>query len=127
MLINIDDDGTFTDICVANGKQVSYTKTITTPFDLSQCLFAGLAGLLQSTRYIRYSSVHGTSALVQRKGPRVGLLVADAELSADSTPTQCLSISPACSPSRVAGQDGVHPGARESAPSKPIRCALDAV
>ena len=101
MLINIDDDGTFTDTCVANGKQVSYTKTITTPFDLSQCLFAGLAGLLQSTRYIRYSSVHGTSALVQRKGPRVGLLVADAELSADSTPTQCLSISPTCTPSRL--------------------------
>jgi N-methylhydantoinase A/oxoprolinase/acetone carboxylase beta subunit len=66
-VINIDNGGTFTDICVVAGGRVSYTKTLTTPFDLSQCLFEGLAKaarlkgngessiakLLQATEYIR--------------------------------------------------------------------------
>ena len=126
MLINVDNDGTFSDICVVNGKQVSYTKTITTPFDLSQCLFAGLASLLQSTQYIRYS-------IVQERTP---------SSSARARGLGCWSPTPNCRPIRLrrsarrfrrlvrpAGcrTDGVHPGARESAPSKPIRCALDAV
>ncbi len=92
-LINIDNGGTFTDICVVDGDRISYTKTITTPFDLSQCLFDGLtkaaklgngrsgvAALLQETEYIRYSTTQGTNALVQRRGPRLGLLVADETL-----------------------------------------------
>ncbi len=100
-LINVDNGGTFSDICVVNGEQVSYTKTIATPFDLSQCLFDGLASLLQSTQYIRCSIPRGTNALVQRKGPRLGLLVADAELPAYSIPTQCSSISPTWMPSSL--------------------------
>jgi hypothetical protein len=120
-LINIDNGGTFTDICVVNGEQVSYTKTITTPFDLSQCLFDGLAGLLQSTGYIRYSTSQGTSALVQRKGPRLGLF-ADAELSAYSTPTQCSSISPTCTPSRLPAGMAFEPRwAHGRAPGFPLR------
>src|ERR1700751_1494669 len=86
-LINIDNGGTLTDICVVDGEEGRYTKTLTTPFDLSRCLFDGLAkasallygeermpSLLQSTDYIRYSTTQGTNALVQRKGPRLGLL-----------------------------------------------------
>jgi N-methylhydantoinase A len=89
-LINIDNGGTLTDVCVIAGDEVLYTKTLTTPFDLSSCLFEGLtkasavvygserlASLLQTTGYIRYSTTQGTNALVQRKGPRLGLLVAD--------------------------------------------------
>jgi len=89
-LINIDNGGTLTDFCLVEGGDVRYTKTLTTPFDLSRCLFDGLtkvselvygeprlAALLQSTDYIRYSTTQGTNALVQRAGPRLGLLVAD--------------------------------------------------
>jgi hypothetical protein len=35
-LINIDNGGTLTDICVVDGTDVRYTKTLTTPFDLSR-------------------------------------------------------------------------------------------
>jgi len=88
-LINIDNGGTLTDVCVVDGDGVRYTKTLTTPFDLSRCLFDGLtkasrlvygeerlAALLQATDYIRYSTTQGTNALVQRQGPRLGLLAA---------------------------------------------------
>lgn len=86
-LINIDNGGTLTDIVVGSGKDFSFTKTLTTPADLSQCFFNGLtkasemvfgvedlASLLQSTRHIRYSSTQGTNALVQGKGPKIGLI-----------------------------------------------------
>jgi N-methylhydantoinase A len=92
-LINIDNGGTLTDVCVIDGDNVRYTKTLTTPFDLSSCLFDGLtkassvvygeerlAALLQTTDYIRYSTTQGTNALVQRQGPRIGLLAADSSL-----------------------------------------------
>jgi N-methylhydantoinase A len=87
-LINIDNGGTLTDICVIDGPRVFRTKTITTPHDLSQCLFEGLRkasravygredllALLLSTSYIRYSTTQGTNALVERKGPRLGLIL----------------------------------------------------
>ena len=92
-LITIDNGGTLTDVCVIDGDQVTYTKTLTTPHDLSRCLFDGLTqvsgllpgtdtlpGLLRSADYIRYSTTQGTNALVQRKGPRLGLLMDDAAL-----------------------------------------------
>ncbi len=87
-LINIDNGGTLTDICVIDGEKVTRTKTLTTPFDLSKCLFEGLSkvseqiygkpnllDLLLSADHIRYSTTQGTNALVERKGPRLGLLV----------------------------------------------------
>src|SRR5690606_21653800 len=71
-------------------------KTLTTPADLSQCLFDGLAkasttiygqedlpSLLHSTRHIRYSSTQGTNALVQGRGPRIGLVTDDPNLVAE--------------------------------------------
>ncbi len=88
LLINIDNGGTLTDFCVLNGKQIWRTKTVTTPYDLSKCLFEGLKKasrtiygeenvqrLLLATDYIRYSTTQGTNALVERKGPRLGLIV----------------------------------------------------
>lgn len=90
-LINIDNGGTLTDICVMDGDQVIRTKTLTTPHDLSQCLFDGLRkasvavygkedleALLLSTNPIRYSTTQGTNALVERKGPRLGLVIGGA-------------------------------------------------
>ncbi|WP_028245882.1 hydantoinase/oxoprolinase family protein [Pseudoclavibacter soli] len=90
-LINIDNGGTLTDICVWDEGRVTYTKTLTTPFDLSQCLFDGLAKasttlfdredlprLLHGTDHIRYSTTQGTNALVERQGPKIGVISDDA-------------------------------------------------
>jgi N-methylhydantoinase A len=87
-LINIDNGGTLTDVCVIDGGNVYRTKTLTTPHDLSQCLFDGLkkvsrqiygvenlVELLRTTHSIRYSTTQGTNALVERKGPRLGLVL----------------------------------------------------
>lgn len=88
-LINIDNGGTLTDFCALDGETIYHTKALTTPFDLSKCFFDGMKKLardiygdegqvdqlLQSTDYIRYSTTLGTNALVERKGPQLGLLV----------------------------------------------------
>jgi N-methylhydantoinase A/oxoprolinase/acetone carboxylase beta subunit len=87
-LINIDNGGTLTDICVLDGEKVWRTKTLTTPSDLSRCFIDGLrkaskniygsedlVALLASTDHIRYSTTQGTNALVERKGQRLGLLL----------------------------------------------------
>jgi N-methylhydantoinase A len=100
-LINIDNGGTLTDFCLVDGDEVRYTKTLTTPYDLSRCLFDGLAkvselaygqprlaSLLQSTDCIRYSTTQGTNALVQRAGPQLGLLVTDPTLVEGLAATQ---------------------------------------
>ena len=92
-LINIDNGGTLTDIVVGSGADFTFTKTLTTPVDLSQCLFDGmtkasaelfgetdLPRLLHSTRHIRYSSTQGTNALIQRQGPLIGLITDDPAL-----------------------------------------------
>jgi len=92
-LINIDNGGTLTDIVVGSGTDFTFTKTLTTPVDLSQCLFDGmtkasaelygeanLSKLLHSTRHIRYSSTQGTNALIERNGPLIGLITDDPAL-----------------------------------------------
>ena len=92
-LINIDNGGTLTDICAWDGESFAFTKTLTTAFDLSECLFDGLAKvsaevygsqdlvkLLQNTQHIRYSTTQGTNALVQRRGPALGLVLEDPTL-----------------------------------------------
>jgi N-methylhydantoinase A len=42
-LINVDNGDTTTGFCLVDGGEVRYTKTLTTPYDLSRCLFGGLA------------------------------------------------------------------------------------
>lgn len=93
MLINIDNGGTLTDICVVDGDKVYYTKTLTTPIDLSECFFEGInkvaktmyeensfIKLLQNSTLIRYSSTQGTNALVEHKGPKIGLITDETNL-----------------------------------------------
>ena len=41
-LINIDNGGTLTDVCVIDGENIYRAKTLTTPHDLSRCFFDGL-------------------------------------------------------------------------------------
>lgn len=94
-LINIDNGGTLTDFCVIDGARTYRSKSVTTPYDLSKCLFDGLRKvsaaiygqedllqLLLSTDHIRYSTTQGTNALVERKGQRLGLLLSGIEPSA---------------------------------------------
>jgi N-methylhydantoinase A len=100
-LINIDNGGTLTDICVWDGTDFTYTKTLTTPFDLSKCLFDGITkasesvfgvpnveALLHSTKHIRYSTTQGTNALVERKEPPIGLITDDATVVAELRATE---------------------------------------
>ncbi|MGQ0699516.1 MAG: hydantoinase/oxoprolinase family protein [Panacagrimonas sp.] len=88
MLISIDNGGTLTDACVIYGAKVFRAKTLTTPHDLTQCFVqvlkevskrvygeSRLAALLEEVDYIRYSTTQGTNAVVQRKGPRLGLIL----------------------------------------------------
>ncbi|BBY67698.1 hydantoinase/oxoprolinase family protein [Mycolicibacterium helvum] len=92
-LINIDNGGTLTDICVWDGAGFTFTKTLTTPHDLSECLFTGIekasaalygnadiTRLLHATEHIRYSTTQGTNALVERRGPMIGVLTSIAGL-----------------------------------------------
>ncbi len=93
-LINIDNGGTLTDICVWDGSDFTFTKTLTTPHDLSECLFTGIEKasaavygqadterLLHATKHIRYSTTQGTNALVERRGPMIGILTTMPDLA----------------------------------------------
>lgn len=90
--INIDNGGTLTDICIMDGDKVKKTKVLTTPYDLSKCLFEGLQKasgvlygntdvkrLLEEVELIRYSTTQGTNAICERKGPRLGLILKETE------------------------------------------------
>lgn len=87
MLVNIDNGGTLTDICVLKDGELYKTKTLTTPYDLSKCFFDGLrfvskviydeedvARLLSEVDHIRYSTTQGTNAICERKGPKLGMV-----------------------------------------------------
>ncbi|MBB4660629.1 hydantoinase/oxoprolinase family protein [Conexibacter arvalis] len=84
--INVDIGGTFTD-CVATRADgtVATAKALTTHHDLSAGFLravgelAGAFGvatdeLLAETEAIRYATTLGTNALIERNGPRLGLL-----------------------------------------------------
>jgi N-methylhydantoinase A/oxoprolinase/acetone carboxylase beta subunit len=88
ILVNIDNGGTFTDVCVTDGDRVVHAKTATTPHDLNRCFVDGLKSvserlygeedlvrLLRETDHLRYSTTSGTNAVVERKGTPVALLV----------------------------------------------------
>jgi N-methylhydantoinase A/oxoprolinase/acetone carboxylase beta subunit len=88
ILVNIDNGGTFTDVCVTDGERVVHAKTPTTPHDLSRCFVDGLKAvsgrlygdedlsrLLRETDHLRYSTTSGTNAVVERTGTPVALLV----------------------------------------------------
>lgn len=96
-LINIDNGGTQTDICVIRDDEVFHGKALTTPYDLSECFIDVLrAGavevfgngsaedadeaferLLRDTLHLRYSTTEGTNRVVQCEGPRLGLILSE--------------------------------------------------
>ena len=88
LLMTIDNGGTFTDACLIDQERIVRAKTLTTPYDLTRCfievikvaskeLYGGenIQRLLAELDYLRYSTTAGTNAIVQKKGPRLGLIL----------------------------------------------------
>ena len=84
--IDIDTGGTFTDGVFRLDDGVITVKVDTTPHDPVKCFMAcieqganalGMTGpeLLEKTDVIRYATTAATNAIVQMKGPKIGLLV----------------------------------------------------
>jgi N-methylhydantoinase A len=84
--IDIDNGGTFTDGFFTRDGHIEWVKVDTTPHDLTvcflKCIEEGAAKfgltvpqLLHVTEVIRFSTTHATNTLLQRSGPRLGLLV----------------------------------------------------
>jgi N-methylhydantoinase A len=83
--IGIDVGGTFTDVYSRCDGETSFAKADTTDFDLKQGVLTALeelsaklgqpAGdLLASAGKVVYSTTVGTNALLERKGPRLGVI-----------------------------------------------------
>ena len=86
--IDIDTGGTFTDGFITAGDRVELVKVDTTPHDLTVCfincideaarrLDLSTQELLSRTAIIRYSTTVGTNTLLQKKGPKLGLIVTE--------------------------------------------------
>ncbi|MBF6350163.1 hydantoinase/oxoprolinase family protein [Nocardia flavorosea] len=83
--IDIDTGGTFTDSFVVRDGVARTVKTLTTPHDLAVCfrnviegaadeLGTTVADMLRDTVSVRYATTVGTNTVLQRRGPRLGLL-----------------------------------------------------
>jgi len=86
--IDIDTGGTFTDGVFRYGGRVITVKVDTTPHNPVRCFMAcidegarrlGLGGeeLLAAMDVVRYATTSATNAIVQMKGPKIGLLVSE--------------------------------------------------
>lgn len=86
--VDIDVGGTFTDMVLNYNGETIIKKTPTTPYDLSKC-FLGvieegahhfnleLDELLPQIDLVRYSTTVAMNRLVERKGPRLGLITTE--------------------------------------------------
>ncbi len=85
-IINIDTGGTFTDGFLSWDGDNRGVKVLTTPHDLTVCFIgcleegAGAYGvrleeMLRQTDVIRFSTTLGTNSIIQRSGPKLGILV----------------------------------------------------
>ncbi|MCC7121683.1 MAG: hydantoinase/oxoprolinase family protein [Gammaproteobacteria bacterium] len=86
--VSVDIGGTFTDCLVAWDGRYVQGKSLTTHHNLSlgffdalerACASLGVArgALLATVDSVRYATTLGTNALIERKGPRVGLLITE--------------------------------------------------
>ena len=86
--IDIDVGGTFTDMVLNYNDQTVIRKVPTTPYDLSVCfssviqegaqaLGLRMENLLPSIDMIRYSTTIALNRLIERKGPRLGLIATE--------------------------------------------------
>ncbi len=83
--INIDIGGTFTDCYVVHNNQIAYGKAPTTRYNLSRGLLnaiekcgreLGLSAeqILEQTQIVKYATTLAMNALLERKGPKLGLI-----------------------------------------------------
>lgn len=83
---DIDVGGTFTDGFFTDGQGWRRSKVLTTPHDLTECFLnclregaaqfgVSLKEFLRQSLVVRLSTTLGTNTLIQRRGPRIGLLV----------------------------------------------------
>jgi N-methylhydantoinase A/acetophenone carboxylase len=86
--IDIDVGGTFTDLVLTYEGQTVIRKVSTTPYDLSVCfsnvieegaqaLGMRMEELLPAVDMIRYSTTIALNRLLERKGPRLGLITTE--------------------------------------------------
>ncbi len=84
--VSVDIGGTFTDCFVVWGERSIGGKALTTHHNLAlgfnealadacKQLGVGIETLLSEVDSVRYATTLGTNALIERKGPRIGLLV----------------------------------------------------
>jgi N-methylhydantoinase A len=85
MEINVDIGGTFTDCFALDGDRVATAKALTTHHDLAQGFMTAVGDLakvfgtttddvLKRTSTIRYATTLGTNALIERTGPKLGII-----------------------------------------------------
>ena len=83
--LGVDIGGTFTDCFVVYDDEIFTQKEATTHYNLSVGLLNALKGvseqsrlrlneLLQQTEVFRYSTTIAMNALIERKGPKLGLI-----------------------------------------------------
>jgi N-methylhydantoinase A len=86
--IDVDVGGTFTDMVMVVDGQTVYRKVPTTPYDLSVCFMQAIeAGaealgttvdeLMPKMELVRYSTTVAMNRLIERKGPRIGLITTE--------------------------------------------------
>ena len=84
--VSVDIGGTFTDCFVVFGDRCVEGKALTTHHNLAlgfnealadacKQLEVGVSSLLSQADSVRYATTLGTNALIERKGPRIGLIV----------------------------------------------------
>ena len=84
--VDVDIGGTFTDGFFTDGVEVRTEKVLTTPHDITECFMSCIAAgsqafgtpldaFLRQTVVARVSTTVGTNLIVQRAGPRLGLIV----------------------------------------------------
>lgn len=83
--VSVDIGGTFTDCFLAFGGQYTQAKALTTHNNLStgfmdalgracQAVGQDMESVLGQVDAVRYATTLGTNALIERKGPRIGLI-----------------------------------------------------
>ena len=128
--IDVDIGGTFTDGVLSGAAGVRWTKVDTTPHDLTECFLrcveelaaiAGLhtAALLARTSVIRLSSTVATNMLLQRNGPKLGIMVTEGEEAALTEGAAAELFAGIVDPGMVAGLP------ESISPSGEVRRALD--
>lgn len=87
IVVGMDTGGTFTDAFFCYGNRVEKVKVDTTPHDLTVCFhkcieegasrlgFSKVEDMLKVTEAIKFSSTIGSNALIQKRGPKLGLIV----------------------------------------------------